>query len=94
MPLLPEASPPKARHSWLLALLGLPGVLVLLLAGLVAWSWNQPVELSFGQSYLRWGFRDSRRVQPGMSLGAGGYVAVAFPDFLGGGIYAVDYSAP
>jgi hypothetical protein len=47
MPILAEPDR-KRRRTWLLALLAMPGAIFLLLAGLVAWSWDHPVHVEIG----------------------------------------------
>jgi hypothetical protein len=47
MPILTQpASRSPRRRPWLWVVLVVPGVLFLLLVGLVAWSWNEPVQFS------------------------------------------------
>jgi hypothetical protein len=93
MPIITEPNG-KRRRTGLLALLAIPGVILLLLAGLVAWSWGQPVHLDIGAGTIRFGrtpvWQDFH-FAPGFfpQSAQSGYVAVDVP-----GTLDVPYGSP
>jgi hypothetical protein len=57
MPILAQNdSHPKRRRPRLWVLLAVPGLVVLLLVGLVAWSWDRPVTVRFADQALYCGY--------------------------------------
>jgi hypothetical protein len=81
MPILTQPDPhPKRRRPWLWVLLGVPGVVLALLVGLVAWSWEKPVLLGNvgrGISFSR----TSQELAPFSSHSAAGYAWLHQPGF-------------
>ena len=61
MPILTQpTTPPAYRRPWLWVLLGVPGVVLVLLVSLVAWSWDHPVEYITEQCGLCFGGWNAR----------------------------------
>lgn len=56
MPILtqPVSRSPR-RRPWLWVLLAVPGLVFLLMAGLVGWSWFRPVKLAYGECEVAFG---------------------------------------
>jgi hypothetical protein len=70
MPLLTATDPPRKHRApaWLWALLAVPGIILVLLVGLVAWTWDHPVSFRVGDRWVRmWRFpADTAPFGPGI----------------------------
>ena len=96
MPIRAEAEPQRKRRPWTLALiLGFLGLPLLLLAGLVMRSWNEPVLLWFGHHYvLLMRLKDASSPSPSPSFGvdaSGNHFTMEIPGSFGGGSYEVQW---
>jgi hypothetical protein len=99
MPILIQPTPAsQRRRPWLWALLGVPGVVGLLLTGLVMWSWDHPVKGTFGRTKISFGraaMSQSVITTPTWDFGAtGGFVVAPVPGDSNRSInpYVVDWS--
>jgi hypothetical protein len=52
MPILTQPTPASQRRPWLWVVFGVPGVVLALLVGLVAWSWGRPVKIGVGRRFI------------------------------------------
>ena len=96
MPILAQPNPhAKRRRPWLWVLLGGPGMVLVLLLGLVAWSWDHPRRLGLGGergvSLYRSAGIDSFSDASSASWNRDGQVfcSIPIPSWLGGGYYGV-----
>lgn len=95
MPILCEANQRKRRVS-VKGLLAVPGVVVLILVGVIAWTWVSPTTFNFGHASLFMGFRqDGPRGWGGLTImnRYQGMYVIEIPDSLGGGVYGVTWSS-
>jgi hypothetical protein len=69
MPILTQPTPAsQRRRPWLWVVLGLPGMVLALLVGLVAWSWDHPITFAAGKTTIGLGrtlYEVSRPYAPG-----------------------------
>jgi hypothetical protein len=102
MPILTQPDPHPKRHRLRLwVLLGVPGVILALLAGLVAWSWMQERVVTVGSHRFWYGrtkaFGNGRpatghTVWSRSPSGDEGMLLLSIPDYLGGGYYGVSWT--
>jgi hypothetical protein len=95
MPIRTQPDPhPKRRRPWLWALLSVPGVLVLLVAGLGVWGCLGYRHYTFGRHAVWFGRHRGNLptgLYPPLKVPGFGFLLL-IPDTLGGGNYEVSWS--